>query len=1235
MADGCRTTLCGSIGNPRGLAMILRCPPSRLFRKFQMKIRRRFHRILVLMAILSAPLLADDEHDHDHSNDQIARPGAEMGEGLGPAKAAAAMTVPPGFNVQLAAGEPMVHQPIAMCFDHRGRLWVAEGHTYPRRAPDGQGKDRILIFEDTTGDGLFDKSTTFIEGLNLVSGLEVGFGGVYVGAAPYLLFIPDADFDDKPDPPTSDSPTYDSSRVQFPNDVPPGATVLLDGFGWHDTHETLNAFIWGPDGWLYGCHGVFTHSNVGKPETPTELRTGLNAGVWRYHPVRHEFEVFAHGTSNPWGVDFNDRGQAFISACVIPHLWHMVQGGRYHRQGGRHFNEYTFDDIKTIADHGHFVGNIKDHAWWGHEPKAAGATSAAGGGHAHCGLMCYRGDNWPEIYRNQLFFNNIHGNRINSDVLEKVTDGSGYVGHHGDDFLFANDHYYRGINLRYGPDGSVYLIDWYDKNACHRTNPEVWDRSNGRIFLISFGDCKPKSVDLQAMPSLELVKLLSHKNNWYVTMARRILQHRGVDSDVADAILEQLADVSDLDGNVHNERIYLNGLWALHSLDMLDEANGLELTGMFSLPSEYISAWCIQMELEDADISVDRLQELVKVATRTDSAVVRMYAASALQRMPLEQRWELADALLQHSEDAEDHNIPLLLWYAVEPLVPEDSGRAMQLAIRSKIPSVRRFLVRRAAADQTAIASVVDVLEQTSDTDVQSAILDEMLASFEGRVAIPMPDSWNNVYEKLTTSDQQSLSDKADQLAILFGDERVFPGMRQLLQDASADSQRRRQALDVLIRGQDLASADVLLSDSVLLNQHLQSAAVRGLATIGNEEAPRVLLKRYSGFPESVQKDVVSTLVSRPIWATALLNAIGSKDVSTSDLHAYHVRQIQTFKSESLNKLLVENWGKVSTSNADRQLSINKWKSRLTPASLKQADLGNGRRIYARTCQTCHQLFGTGGSIGPEITGSNRSNLDYLLENILDPSALVGRNYQVTLVVLNSGQVVSGILKKETDSALTIQTLNDQMVVAKSDIEERELLKTSMMPEKQLDSLSEAHVRDLFAYLQSPEQVAMSGPRATIDPKSGRVAGALEGESLKVIEKSGGSVRDQDMAEFRDDRWSGNKHLWWTGGKPKDRLSVEIPAVKQGTYDLEVVLTKARDYAVVELQLNGKTVDPAIDCFDAKNVITTGVLTYPGLQLPEGSSQLTLVIRGANAKAVKGYMVAVDFVKLVPAVDLE
>src|SRR5258706_30975 len=316
--------------------------------------------------------------------------GGGADAGSGGEQAVKEMTLPEGFSATVFAAEPDITQPIAMCIDARGRLWVVEAHSYPKKQPEGQGKDRIIIFEDTDGDGKADKRTVFMEGLNLVSGIEVRFGGVFVGAAPQMLFIPDKDGDDKPDGPPQ---------------------VLLDGFGMEDTHETLNAFIWGPDGWLYGCHGVFTFSKVGKPGTPAEQRIPINAGISRYHPQKQIFEVFAEGTSNPSGGDVNYELQAVCTACVIPHQFHLIQAARYTRHASQHYNPYIYKDIKTIADHVHYAGTAGPHA-------GNNRSDAAGGGHAHCGAMIYLGDSWPAQYRNTILMSNIHGNRINNDLLD-------------------------------------------------------------------------------------------------------------------------------------------------------------------------------------------------------------------------------------------------------------------------------------------------------------------------------------------------------------------------------------------------------------------------------------------------------------------------------------------------------------------------------------------------------------------------------------------------------------------------------------------------------------------------------------------------------------------------------------------------------------------------------------------------------------------------------------------------
>ncbi|GAB3219811.1 dehydrogenase [Algoriphagus aestuariicola] len=575
-----------------------------------------------------------------------------LNAGLSGVEAAKAMTPPPGFKVALAASEPEIIRPISFTIDARNRLWVVEGHTYPVPAPEGEGRDRVLIFEDTDGDGTLDSRKVFAEGLNLVSGIEVGMGGVWLGAAPYLLFIP----------------------IDYETDKPAGpAQKLLDGWGTQDTHEVLNNLRWGPDGWLYGTHGVFTHSNVGKPGALDSERTKINAGVWRYHPTRHEFEVFAEGSSNPWGIDFNSYGHSFITVCVIPHLYYVVQGARYQRQAGKHFNPYTFDDIKTIGDHVHWLGDRGPHA-------GNFRSAAAGGGHAHAGAMIYLGgENWPEEYRNAIFMNNINGARLNIDLLEK--SGSGYIGGHHEDFMAMNDSWSQWLNFKYDASGSVFAIDWYDKNQCHSPNPEVHDKSLGRIFKISHENDQIVQANLYDASDLELAHYQTHDNEWYARQSRMILQERGASRKSRKALKAILADDPDI---THQ----LRALWTLHAVEGLDEEEMVEL---LSNSNEYISSWAIQLLAEEKSVSSQTLAKFAEMAKGDQSAMVRLYLVSAMLRLEPSQRWEVLSALSQRAEDATDHNLPLMLWYALEPMTDLDAARALALAENSKIPILLQY----------------------------------------------------------------------------------------------------------------------------------------------------------------------------------------------------------------------------------------------------------------------------------------------------------------------------------------------------------------------------------------------------------------------------------------------------------------------------------------------------------------------------------------------------------------
>jgi len=429
-----------------------------------------------------------------------------------PAKdAAAKFTLPNGFNAKLFAGEPDVVQPIAFTFDDRGRMWVVECLMYPKWSQDGKGgKDRVVILEDTDGDGVHDKKTVVIENGHNLSGIEYGFGGIYLCSSPNLIFVPIKD--DKPGTPE----------------------ILLDGWNIKDAkHNIFNSLIWGPDGWLYGCNGIQTKSYVGTPGTPKDKRIFFDCGVWKFHPTKKTFEVVANGTTNPFGMDFDEHGEIFITNCVIDHLFHFVPGGHYTRMYGTDPNPNVYGAMGSAVDYKHWGGGD-----WGSSraDQKTGAIkkehSDAGGGHAHSGCAIYQGENFPAEYRNTLFTCNIHGNRLNNDGLERTA--TGMKGVRRPDFAFANDPWFRGICVKQGPEGALYVSDWSDTGECH--NYKDVDPSNGRIFRIAYGDVKPWKGDVSTWKTEELVKALISPNEWLARKARRILQEhaaRGV-AGVAD-----------------------------------------------------------------------------------------------------------------------------------------------------------------------------------------------------------------------------------------------------------------------------------------------------------------------------------------------------------------------------------------------------------------------------------------------------------------------------------------------------------------------------------------------------------------------------------------------------------------------------------------------------------------------------------------------------------------------------
>ena len=752
-----------------------------------------------------------------------------------------------------------------------------------------------------------------------------------------------------------------------------------------------------------------------------------------------------------------------ITACVIPHLYHIAQGGRYERQAGQHFNPYTYDDIKTIADHRHYLG-FNPHG-------GNGRSDAAGGGHAHAGAMIYLGTSWPAEYRCSLFMNNIHGARFNRDLLKP--NGSGFVGSHAPDFLLANDSWSQIVHLEYGPDGSVYMIDWYDKNQCHHNEVNVHDRTNGRVFKISYGDARHPSRDLAKLPERDLVRMQAEPDEWHARHARRILQERGP-SKKAVEMLRTLARAS-----AGQSTVQLRILWTLHAVGALEDA--ATVAEGLSRQEAIVRAWTVQLATEKEVPPATILERFADLARSDPSPVVRLYLASAAQRMPADRRWGIVAGLIGHAEDVGDPNLPLMDWYAAEPLATVDARRAARMASSSPIPLIREFMARRIGAIGTAdsLAILVDEVGRAGDSGLRTSLLAGIEEGLRGRRRVAMPGEWPGVFARLAADVAPQVRSRAMALALRFGDPKARAALRSILADAGAGVESRRDALAALLKVKEASLPEQL--HALILDPALGGEAVRGLSGYDDPATPGILLKAYDRLGRFERRDALNTLAARREWARALLAAVESGKLPRADLTADIVRQMRNLRDPEVDARIKKVWGSVRETTADRARNIARHKAMLTSTPDRPPDPSLGRAVFARTCQQCHTLFGVGAKVGPDLTGSNRADLDYLLSNVLDPSALIGRDYLAHTIATEDGRVLTGIIRGEDKDTITLVTANETVTLPKSEVAGRRQSEQSMMPEDLWTPLSEHEMRSLVQYLASPAQVPLpaseTGPR--------------------------------------------------------------------------------------------------------------------------------------------------------------
>ena len=887
-----------------------------------------------------------------------------------------------------------------------------------------RGRDRITIHEDTNGDGVYDVHKTFLDGLNLATSVARGRGGVWVMQPPYLLFYPDSDGDDVPDA---------------------DPTVHLSGFGLEDTHSIANSLKWGPDGWLYGGVGSTVTARVKAHLSGSDTtHSFFGQNIWRYQPEKHVFELFAEGGWNTFGVDFDDKGRVYSGTNGNLQAVHFVQGGYYQKNFGKHgphTNPHTFGHFHGMSIQGEPIRLV--HQWIYYNSGAIPSLE---------GLL-------------------VGGNSLASKLhaLRMDVSGSTFETFEHPNPLRTDHKWFRPVHCTVGPDGAIYISDFYDARITHVDPRDNWDRDRGRIYrLRSAGAEFGRPQDLSKLSSIELVGTLANRNQWVRRTAQRLLADRK-DTSILPTLLEHLAD----DGGQRA----LEALWAVNGMGAFSDEVAVSAMGHSDAT---VRAWAVRLVGDPrATLLPDVFDRMVGLAKSDgESEVVSQLAATAA-RIPSPQALPVIRELAGRSEFADDPFFPQQLWWALEVQITKDPLRALALFEEVEFwsqPIVAGTLAerigRRFMSDRTDenLAVCARLLEASSSGLRARALVRGMELALEGTSLTEVPPAldaavariWKNHPEDSAMINFALRLKSAEAMAIA----------RTAIADTDRDEALRIRFIVNLSEMGDEALEQVLLrivADGAD-RFDVRLAALNGLRRFTGEEIPRVLLGSYDGMDVSMRKTVQSILASREDWGLQLLSAVDEGRLSRDAVAFDTLLLIQSRDNEVANGLIDKHWGALRQPAEAKAQYIEEIKLLL---SGRTGDRARGKEVFATACGACHKLGDTGRQVAPDLTGYERNNLDFLLPAIIDPNLGVREEFELVTLTLRSNNdalptILAGFISDATEQTVTIRDLvGNETVVARRDIAAENRSPTSVMPEGLLNALTQQQILDLFAFLQA------------------------------------------------------------------------------------------------------------------------------------------------------------------------
>lgn len=979
-------------------------------------------------------------------NEKIAPPAAgatpnqskDQSGPLSPAESLRRFQVADDLEIEQVLAEPIVAQPVSLSFDERGRLWVVQYRQYPDPAglkmlsrdnfwravydkipppPPHHipGRDRITIHEDTDGDGTFDKHKTFLDGLNIATAVARGRGGVWVLNPPYLMFYPDRNNDDVPDG---------------------DPVVHLAGFGLEDTHSVANSLRWGPDGWLYGAQGSTVTGNMIRPELDKDPLHTMGQLIWRYHPETKRFEVFAEGGGNAFGVEIDSKGRVFSGHNGgNTRGFHYVQGGYLQKGFNKHgplSNPYAFGYFQPMT-----------------HPNVERFTHT---------FLIYDGGALPGRYDGKLFgVEPLQGRVVQSDFQP---NGSSFktvdLGHP----VTTTDKWFRPVDIKVGPDGAIYVADWYDGQVNHYRNHEgLMDSSNGRVYRIKAKGAKPiQPFDLGRLSNEKLIEWLGHKNEWFRQTALRLLADRR-DATVIPALRRSVES--------SRGQFSLEAFWALHLSGGFNDDLALQT---LDHPDPYVRLWTARLLADAKSVSTPLAQKLANVALAEPHVEVRSQLASSAKRLPAHDAFPIVRNLLTHAEDTKDIYVPLLLWWAIEAKAETDRDAVADLFADARLwqlPLVQEHILERLmrryaqAGTRKDLLVCARVLRMAPGPAQTARLMAGFEEAFKGRSLAALPDE---LIEALAQSGGGSLA-----LQVRLGRGDAVTKALTAIADNATKRDDRLPLIQVFGEVKQPASVPVLLKLAAQDGDSaFRKAALTALQPYDDFRIAPAVVSLYRDLPEGVRPAAQTLLASRAAWARQLLEAVDRGGVPKDLVPLDVVRKIEFHKDPQIAQLVAKHWNP-----SERAAGAEKEKQIKRLAAAIHANVGNpykGKQLFNAACASCHKLFEQGGQVGPDLTTYKRDDVETMLLNVINPNAEIREGFENYVVATKDERTLTGFLADQDNRVVVLRGIDGQNIVLnRGEIAEMKSAGMSLMPEGLLDALDETQVRDLFAYLRSTQ----------------------------------------------------------------------------------------------------------------------------------------------------------------------